>query len=354
MGKQMPYIYNVGQYVNVTLKIVKQTRVKCGKYTRKGYVVQSVVYPNAPTYEISETNLKNGQGCAYKAGKRVCEENNLYSIVYIRPYLVNVEESKNITFKSNKPVLFKCSTVNCDNTKKMAPNTLVRQGYSCPNCSTGISYPERFMMAVNQYFNLSYDYQVTYEHGRFDFINHETKVVIEMNGIAHYEERDGYMSHETTKLSDNKKRKWCKENGYTLIFIDARKSDFNFIKDNINACEYLPNILLKDEKAIMELIEISSKYDIQEIIRLYEVEKLSTVKIAQKYEVSFGTICGILNRNNIKLRGNIRPVKCVETGIVYESVTEAQRQTGIAKNGISACCRGKRKTSGGFHWEFVD
>lgn len=47
-------------------------------------------------------------------------------------------------------------------------------------------------------------------------------------------------------------------------------------------------------------------------------------------------------------------VLCVETGIIYDSIKEAARQTGLCKQKISYCCRGVRyKRTGGFHWKFV-
>lgn len=48
-----------------------------------------------------------------------------------------------------------------------------------------------------------------------------------------------------------------------------------------------------------------------------------------------------------------KPVRCIETGKVYYGQCEAQRATGIQQTKISACCRGKAKTAGGYHWEFV-
>lgn len=356
MGKE--YLYKVGQYVNVTLKIVEQIRVKDGKWTRKGYIVQSVVYPNAKPYEIQEGNLKKGQGCSYKAGQRVCDENSLWSVKSIRPYIVDVDEAKKVTAFSNKILLFKCSTVNCDNTKKMQVTTLVNYGYHCSNCSTGTSYPERFMLSVDKHFGLGFEYQQTYKDGRFDFINHSCKLVVEMNGEQHYKsQRELWKdSYKKTLASDDKKRKWCEENGYTLIFIDARKSDFDFIKKNVNACEYLPNIKKEDEKDIMELIELSSKYDIQEIIRLYEVEKLGTTQIADKYSTSGPNIGRILKCNGVKLRNSgpqSKAVRCIETDVIYESSSEANRHTGIGRSGISRCCQGKYKQAGGYHWEYV-
>lgn len=47
------------------------------------------------------------------------------------------------------------------------------------------------------------------------------------------------------------------------------------------------------------------------------------------------------------------PVLCVETGVVYPSVHEASRQTGIKQPSISNCINGKYKTAGGFHWQKV-
>lgn len=49
-----------------------------------------------------------------------------------------------------------------------------------------------------------------------------------------------------------------------------------------------------------------------------------------------------------------KPVKCMETGIIYKSIKEAARQTGLASNKISYCCRGIRRSTGGYHWEFVE
>lgn len=46
-------------------------------------------------------------------------------------------------------------------------------------------------------------------------------------------------------------------------------------------------------------------------------------------------------------------VKCIETGIIYPSVRNAGQTLGIDPSGISCCCRGKQKTAGGYHWEYI-
>lgn len=46
------------------------------------------------------------------------------------------------------------------------------------------------------------------------------------------------------------------------------------------------------------------------------------------------------------------PVRCIETGIVYPSSLAASRETGLHASKITLCCHGRRKTTGGCHWEF--
>lgn len=47
-----------------------------------------------------------------------------------------------------------------------------------------------------------------------------------------------------------------------------------------------------------------------------------------------------------------KPIVCVETGVVYNSVAEASLSLGLDNSNISACALGKRHTCGGFHWRW--
>lgn len=49
-----------------------------------------------------------------------------------------------------------------------------------------------------------------------------------------------------------------------------------------------------------------------------------------------------------------RPVKCIELNQIYESASEAARQLGLQRPNISRCCEKKLKSTGGYHWEFVE
>lgn len=46
-------------------------------------------------------------------------------------------------------------------------------------------------------------------------------------------------------------------------------------------------------------------------------------------------------------------VICIETKVIYDSLAEAERETKINHSHISQVCNKKRKTTGGYHWEYV-
>lgn len=48
-----------------------------------------------------------------------------------------------------------------------------------------------------------------------------------------------------------------------------------------------------------------------------------------------------------------KPVKCIETGEIFHSQTEAAKKNGVTQGAISAALYGKTKISAGYHWEFV-
>lgn len=64
----------------------------------------------------------------------------------------------------------------------------------------------------------------------------------------------------------------------------------------------------------------------------------------RKYNCNYGT-------RNEKLS---KQVMCLETGVVYPSTMEVQRQFGFRNSDISLTCNGKQQTAYGFHWKYVN
>lgn len=52
-------------------------------------------------------------------------------------------------------------------------------------------------------------------------------------------------------------------------------------------------------------------------------------------------------------RRNNKPVRCIETGEIFESGYAACRAKGLSNGTIGACLCGAQKTAGGYHWEFA-
>lgn len=84
------------------------------------------------------------------------------------------------------------------------------------------------------------------------------------------------------------------------------------------------------------------------------ISKETRKKMSEANKISHkGRIHSEEERRKISASRGGHPVMCVETGIVYESIRDAERQTGINSGNVSLACNGHRKTAGGLHWKFI-
>ena len=62
-----------------------------------------------------------------------------------------------------------------------------------------------------------------------------------------------------------------------------------------------------------------------------------------------------LSEETLKKRSDAqqKAVLCVETGVVYKSIREAAQMAYLNGDCICGVCKGKRKTAGGYHWEYA-
>lgn len=56
--------------------------------------------------------------------------------------------------------------------------------------------------------------------------------------------------------------------------------------------------------------------------------------------------------NNIYSKG--KPIICVELNRVFDCSQSAMRELGINGSDIRKCCKGQKKTVGGYHWRYYD
>lgn len=92
----------------------------------------------------------------------------------------------------------------------------------------------------------------------------------------------------------------------------------------------------------------------EELIFLNAFEHLSLhnkgKKKSEKHKQKIGSS---LKGQFINRKDESKPVLCVETGEVFNSMSEAYRKTGVYVNNISKVCKGKRSKAGGFHWQYA-
>jgi group I intron endonuclease len=91
-----------------------------------------------------------------------------------------------------------------------------------------------------------------------------------------------------------------------------------------------------------------------------EVPRLTQSAIEKLRERNTGAGNPFYNRKHteetkqlIKKNRPKKGVVCVDTGIVYPSTREAERQTGAYHGDISKCCNGKIRIAGGYVWKYV-
>lgn len=58
----------------------------------------------------------------------------------------------------------------------------------------------------------------------------------------------------------------------------------------------------------------------------------------------------VLGKKSTNIPTPYKPVKCLDTGEVFESRSDAARKANTQPIHIYECCKGKRKTAGGFRW----
>ena len=217
-----PDIIVLGQYTGRTKKILVKSK-KCGH-----------------EWMGRADGLLKGAGCPYCIGKEVLRGFNDIATTqsWMVEYFVNKEDAYTHTACSHEKVLMKCP--NCGYESYKIIKSLYEQGFGCPECSDGISYPNKFMRAFIQQipvYNIEFEYSpdwIGYKRydGYFEYNNN--KYIVEMDGEFHYTERllDDRTLNDI-KCNDKYKDEEAVKHDIFVIRIDSRKSDVEYLKNNI-------------------------------------------------------------------------------------------------------------------------
>ena len=201
--------------------------------------------------ETFEHIILDGCGCSCCSSRKVVKDiNSIWKThnEFVK-YFKHIEDSYTVTYGSNKALEFRCPI--CGYEKNMKVSTLTREGFSCPRCSDGISYPNKFIYGLLDELNIKYETEYSPNWAidcngsrRYYDVKINEKgmdnIIIEMDGgLGHGKKIHGKsnLTGEETKFIDDEKDRMAKENGFTLIRVDCDYNSktnhrFEIIKNN--------------------------------------------------------------------------------------------------------------------------
>ena len=296
----------------------------------------------------------------------------------IAKLLANPDDGYKYTRCSSKKVDWKCP--NCGNIiKNRMIGNIFNGGLSCPKCSDGVSYPNKFMFSLLEQLHLNFitEYSPDWiKPMRYDFyieINNK-EYIIEMDGEWHSSNNNlsGITKIESQKV-DSYKNILANNHNIEVVRINAIKSEEQYIKTSIlnSNLQSILNLNIVDwDKcncdALNSYVKIACDlwnfgYKIVDISKLMNRNRRAITSWLNK-----GAKCNLCyyngkeemvkNIDNLKLSSS-KKVICITLDTVYDSISDAYRQTNITN--ISACCREKIKYAGRINnkklvWMFYD
>ena len=292
---------------------------------------------------INEDKLKNsGHGCACCSGVKVIKGINDVATTtpWMVKYFVNIEDAYTHTKTSSKKALMRCPI--CGKTKRIPISRLYEQGFSCPICGDGISFPEKVFMSLLDQLHIKYKWQLNKtdfewcDKYRYDFYLIDYNYIVETHGMQHYELKIGskFGSLEEIQRNDVIKIELASNNNIDeYVVLDCRYSRLDWILNSIE------NSILKD---IIDLSKVDfnaiEKYIngslFKEVCDAYKERypEITTEILSNEFGISRvcvttylkkGTKIGLCNYEDVKTgakeRGNksSNPLKVISDNDIY-------------------------------------
>lgn len=158
-------------------------------------------------------------------------------------YFENSEDAFKYSAYHTSPVSMMCPI--CGFLKKQTVELLTLSGFSCPRCSDGKSWAEKFMFSILEQLKVKFKNEITKKDNGFEWVGkyrydfyveyEDKKFLIEMDG--HFHDGSNFHKYEDVYSVDLKKDKLAIDNKFCLIRINCRypnvNSRFEFVKNNI-------------------------------------------------------------------------------------------------------------------------
>ena len=303
--KQMNAKYKPGEIVKTktgVIQILKTSIVK-DKNNHARRLCNCKCLKHDYIFDLYEYRItSSGIGCPICGNKKIIP--NIRTLYDCHPevikYLYNPEDAKNMTPRNGKKI--KCKCPNCGNTKDVAVNNLIGHGFSCNFCSSGISYPNKFITALLSQFNIPFETEKVFNWSnkkRYDHYVLNKKILIENHGLQHYEEcylqEISNVSLEEIRCNDAYKKQMAISHGFQYIEIDCRKSNKDWISNNILKSELLNLLKINKDMVNWDKCDEYARLQVQKLI--WDDWNLThdSDYLTSKYNLSEYTIRDVIN-----------------------------------------------------------
>lgn len=411
MKKEIKWSYEIGEIIRDNKRnIIIISREKRVRYRKEGWKCNEKWYRykcnvcsfncgkhyNIKVKEykeehwIEESNLLKGEGCSCCSGKIVVKEINDIATTCpnLIKYFKNKEDVYTHTYLSNKKVTFKCP--HCENEKIMAISVFLKNGLGCNRCSDGTPYSEKIIFSLLKQLKIKFQTQLSKttfkwcEEYRYDFyFKYNNNIyIIESHGNQHYKEtgRKNSRTLNEEQANDESKKQLAIENKIkedNYIIIDCRKSNLEFIKQNIlnsklNELFDLSKIdWVECEKfTYTSFIKIACDYkknnpnmttsEIGEIMGFCKGSISKWLKMGNKINLCvYDTKIEKDKSLSIGRVSKRKPIICIENGIIFESIADCERRSEsifgvkLLNSNITSVCKGVYKKYKGYTFKYV-
>jgi len=263
---------------------------------------------NAETY-LSESHLRNS-GCPVCHGKRIAVGVN--DIPHTEPWMVKYfpngeKQASKYTKNSQIKLNFVCPFCGTIKKNKISIQKLYQRRVLSCECGDGFSFPEKVMLNLLKQLNISFIYQF-FDDWCFYYRNNVRKKCyydfeFEINGVKYIVEMDGgfhYSDSNVSKLKDVKeiddiKDCLAKDNGYKIIRVNCKNSDFDFIKNSL--IESLGKIIRLDVVDWSDILKKSLNNLVKEVCDMFESDtSLTCTDVAKKMGLSISCVSTYLKK----------------------------------------------------------
>ena len=177
---------------------------------------------------------------------------------------------------------------------------------------------------------------------------------------------EDYTIDEKGNIYSKRKRKYLKQTinkfGYCKVTLQKDKHKKAFSVHRLVAQAFIPNPKNKPQvnhidsnrqnNNVKNLEWVTAKENIQHALKNKRFKNMAIIN-SERMKKSKLYLKGYPLANEVTKKKVAKFDKCNNLIEVYESISEASRQTGIKISSISCSANNKRKTGGGFIWHFM-